>query len=301
MTGMAASEEGAQGSAAKRIRLRYAGPCRGCGADLSAGETAIYERESKTVMCLACAAKPAAPPAEGAPPTDATVSMAPHEPPAVIAGSAGASAQREYERRKAQREDRVRTAHPRIGGFLLAISEEPQSTKAWATGARGEEVLGKRLDGLAGRGVRVLHDRRIPRTRANIDHIAVGRAGVFVIDAKRYKGRPQLRVEGGLFRPRVEKLLVGSRDQTKLVEGVHKQVAVLRARLEAAGLAEVPVRGVLCFVEAEWPLIGGAFVIDGVSVLWPKKLVDHLVADGPLDDAAVDAAHRALASALPPA
>lgn len=103
----------------------------------------------------------------------------------VFAGTAGASAQRQHDRPKTAREKRIREAHPRVGGILLALSDDPQSTKAWATGARGEEQLGRRLDGLAERGVRVLHDRRIPGTRANIDHIAVSSSGVFVIDAKR--------------------------------------------------------------------------------------------------------------------
>lgn len=286
------------------MRLRYAGTCRACGTALPAGATAVYERESKTVVCLACASTPA--PEGAGPPMESGAAPSPveanaPEPERIVAGSAGASAQREYERRKAKREERVRTAHPKIGGFLLAVSDEPQSTTAWATGARGEELLGKRLDGLAGHGVRVLHDRRIPRTKANIDHIAVSPAGVFVIDAKRYKARPHLRVEGGLLRPRVEKLVVGTRDQTKLVEGVHKQVDLVRAALEAVGVADVPVRGVLCFVEADWPLFGGSFVIDGVAVLWPKKLAEILSAGGPLDDAAVDRAHRDLAAALPPA
>lgn len=63
-----------------------------------------------------------------------------------------------------------------------------------------------------------LHGRRIPGTRANIDHIVVMAAGVFVVDAKRYVDkRPELRVEGGILRPRVERLMVGGRDRTKLV------------------------------------------------------------------------------------
>jgi hypothetical protein len=283
------------------MRLRYAGTCRSCGAALEAGTTAVYERTAKTVVCLVCpgsvdASDSVAPlPALGVVVREAH-DAAPQPEPLVVAGSAGASARREYERRRANREDRVRTAHPKIGGFLLAISEEPQSTTAWATGARGEALLGSGLDGLAGCGVRVLHDRRIPRTKANIDHIAVSPAGVFVVDAKRYKGRPHLRVEGGLFRPRVEKLVVGTRDQTRLVEGVRKQVDLVRAALEAAGLADVPVRGVLCFVEADWPLFGGAFVIDGVSVLWPKKLAELLIAAGPLEVRTIDHVHRALAA-----
>ena len=44
---------------------------------------------------------------------------------------------------------------------------------------------------------RVMHDRRIRGTKANIDHIAIGPSGVWVIDAKRYKDkRPELRVAG---------------------------------------------------------------------------------------------------------
>jgi len=290
----------------KTMRLRYAGTCRSCGAALAAGTTAVYERTTKAVVCVACVVPADASGAEApslVPVVEPVVVDAspPLEALDVVAGSAGASAQREYERRKAKREERIRTAHPKLGGLIFVVSDEPQSTTAWATGARGEELLGKRLDGLAGQGVRVLHDRRIPRTKANIDHIAVSAAGVFVIDAKRYKGRPQLRVEGGLFRPRVEKLMVGTRDQTKLVGGVHKQVDLVRGALEKAGLVEVTVRGVLCFVEADWPLIGGSFVIDGVHVLWPKKLAEHLVRPGGLDDAVTERVHRALAAAFPAA
>ncbi|MCR6647279.1 MAG: NERD domain-containing protein [Cellulomonas sp.] len=217
----------------------------------------------------------------------------------VDAGHAGSSARREYERRSAAREKRIRDAHPRLGGLILAVSDEPQSTTAWARGARGEELLGQRLDGLTAQGVRVLHDRRIPRTKANIDHIAVSATGVWVIDAKRYTGRPTLRVDGGIIRPRTTRLTVGSRDCTKLVEGVQRQVGLVTAALSAAGLGDIRVHGELCFVQADWPLIGGAFQIDGVDVLWPKKLADLLVAPGSLDPDVVEAAHRALASAFP--
>ncbi|WP_421740318.1 nuclease-related domain-containing protein [Cellulomonas sp.] len=216
-------------------------------------------------------------------------------PAPVDAGAAGSSAQREYERRKAKRETRIREAHPRLGGLILAISDELQSTTAWAKGARGEELLGGGLDTLSDRGVRTLHDRRIPRTKANIDHVAVSPAGVFVIDAKRYKGRPALRVEGGILRPRVSKLMVESRDCTKLVAGVHKQVDLVRSALETAGFSDAPVRGMLCFVEADWPLFGGAFVIDQVDVLGPKRAAERLTSPGPLDQAAADELHRALA------
>jgi hypothetical protein len=58
---------------------------------------------------------------------------------------------------------------------------------------------------------------------------------------------------------------------------------------------------VLCFIEADWPLIGGAFSTRGVEVTWPKKLYKALASAGPLDAAAMSAVHQALAAALPPA
>jgi len=82
------------------------------------------------------------------------------------AGVAGASALREFERRKQRREEGIRAAHPRLATVILSLADEPQSTRAWQTGAVGEQRLGRRLDLLAGDGVLVLHDRRISGTRA---------------------------------------------------------------------------------------------------------------------------------------
>lgn len=171
----------------------------------------------------------------------------------------------------AAREKRVRERFPRIGGLLLTVFEEDQSIKAWQTGAIGEEQLGRSLDRLVEDGVVTLHDRGVPGTRANIDHLAITPAGVWVIDAKKYQGRPTLEVEGGLLRPRVEKLTVAGRDRTRLVDGVLHQVEVVRGVVP-----EVPVHGVLCFIDADWPLVGGSFVAGGVRVLWPKRLYKRL-------------------------
>ncbi|WP_299518794.1 nuclease-related domain-containing protein [uncultured Serinicoccus sp.] len=213
-------------------------------------------------------------------------------------GVAGSSARREHERRVAQREERVRSRHPRLGGLLLAISDEPQSTKAWATGAVGEERLGRRLDATAGPLVRVLHDRGIPRSRANLDHLVVCASGVFVVDAKRYQGRPHHVVEGGFFTPRVDKLLVGRRDCTRLVDAGLKQADLVRGALADD---TVEVHSVLCFVEADWPLFGGDFVIRDVTVTWPKKLATIISRPGPLTEEQIAVIHRRLAAAFPPA
>ncbi len=264
------------------MRLRYSGTCRVCSVALPAKAEAIYERSSKTVRCLT---------------HDEATDASPEPLEEVDSGSPGASARREFERRKAKREERTRTKHPKLGGLILALSDDPQSTRAWDTGALGEERLGNLLDELASDSLRTLHDRRIPGSRANIDHIAVAPTGVYVIDAKKYKGRPQLKIEGGFLRPRVEKLLVGTRDCTKLVDGVLNQVDIVRGLVGD----DLPVHGVLCFVEADWPLIGGSFTTRGGQTLWPKRLYPKLKADGPLLTQTVAEVHRRLASSLPPA
>jgi hypothetical protein len=274
----------------KRMRLRYAGTCRLCGAELEVMVEAIYERSTKTVRCLDCSTAVTAIEAP-------TFQPEPTPDEAADVGTPGASARREFERRQGKREERIRTKHPKLGGLILALSDDPQSTKAWDVGAVGEERVGTRLNELASESLRVLHDRRIPGSKANIDHIAVAATGVYVIDPKRYKGRPSLKVEGGLIRPRVEKLLVGNRDCTKLVDGVLKQVGVVRGFVGD----EVPVHGVLSFVDADWPLMGGSFTTREVEVLWPRKLYPKLQADGPLTVDAIADLHRRLAAALPAA
>jgi hypothetical protein len=268
----------------KRMRLRYSGTCRVCSVELPAKAEAIYERTSKTVRCITHDASAG----EAGSPVDVE---------AVESGNPGASARREFERRKAKREERTRAKHPKLGGLILALSDDPQSTRAWDTGALGEERLGNRLNELASDAIRVLHDRCIPGSRANIDHIAVAPTGVYVIDAKKYKGRPQLKIEGGFLRPRVEKLLVGTRDCTKLVDGVLKQVDIVRGIVGD----DLPIHGVLCFVEADWPLIAGSFTTRGVEATWPKRLYPKLKADGPFLNETVAEIHRRLASSLPPA
>ncbi len=251
------------------MRLRYAGVCRLCGSELSARGEAIYERITKTVRCIEC-------PSESfSDDVGSRVDLPVRAAPTHGAGVAGSSARREYERRKAKDEQRLRQRWGRLGGIAVALSDEKQSTKAWATGAVGEERLGARLDALVSESIAVLHDRRIPGTRANIDHIAVTSAGIWVIDAKRYQGRPELKISGGILRPRVETVVFGRRDCTNLVDGVLRQAEAVR---EVVG--DLPVTGALCFVDADWPLIGGAFATRGVEVLWPKRLAKLLSEGG---------------------
>ena len=202
----------------------------------------------------------------------------------VQTGIAGGSARREHERRAAKDEARIRSDWGRFGGLAVALTPERTSTRVWSTGANGEEIVGARLDSIASDAVRVLHDRRIPGSRANIDHIVVTPAAVWVIDSKKYKGSPGLQVEGGLFRPRVEKLTVSGRNQTRLVDGMLWQMEHVQSVVP-----DVPVRGILCFVDAEWPFFASPFRVNGVEVMWPKKLLSRLTEAAP-EQLSVDAA-----------
>lgn len=60
----------------------------------------------------------------------------------------------------------------------------------WTAGCRAlpwEEQVGAILEGMGAAGWRVLHDCVL--SRGNIDHIAVGPAGLFTVEAKSRRGR----------------------------------------------------------------------------------------------------------------
>jgi hypothetical protein len=257
-------------------RVKYDGVCSRCGVALRAGEVAVYERTTRTIHCVSCPAAPAP------------------EPPEIDAGIAGRSARQEHDRRAAKRETAVKERWGnRVGGVVLALTDEPQATRAWAVGARGEEKLAKALDGFT-----VLHDRRVPGTKGNIDHIVIATAGVFVVDAKHYEGRIEIRNHGWFLRPD-ERLHVGRRDCSALADKMGWQVAAVTSALQAAGVEPLPpITPALCFVDGDWPLIGPPDVFRGVRLESSRTLRKRLAGEV-LDEAAIAHLTRILAAALP--
>src|SRR6478672_1536919 len=75
-----------EGTESRRLRLRYPAVCATCGIELSRGAEAVWNRAAKTATCLACAPGGETP----------------------DAGTAGASAAAEGERRKDRKVDDVR-------------------------------------------------------------------------------------------------------------------------------------------------------------------------------------------------
>lgn len=119
-----------------------------------------------------------------------------------------------------------------------------RSAEAWEQGARGERLTGERLDQLRTAGWTLFHDVRWPgRARANIDHVAVGPQGVFVIDTKNWSGKIHI-VSDVLYAG-------GWRREREVAAAAEAGLAVTQL---LGGAAATPV---LCFVGAE-PLGGWA-------------------------------------------
>lgn len=298
----------------KLLALRRADVCVVCGSALAEGTKAQWDSTARTVTCLSCAEGAARPPQDVDEHPDASpdattdepqsvrdnVDEAKTEPPAaaIDTGVAGLSARKEHERRRAKREAELeqKWGTGRLGRIAKALSDDPQSTKAWAQGAAGEERVAKVLaDRLGDRAV-LLHDRKVPGTKGNIDHLVIAATGVWIVDAKQYRGKVERRDVGGWFRSDL-RLYVGGRDRTKLVDGLQWQHDAVVAALDGA---DMPVQLALSFVDAEWPLLFAKPLQFGdVWISWPKKLAELIDKPGPVDDDAIEAAARLLAEQLP--
>ncbi len=165
------------------------------------------------------------------------------------------------------------------------MRDAPQSERSWAVGAAGEEAVALALEARCAESVCLLHDRRIPNSRANIDHLAVAPTGVWVIDSKKYKGRVEVRRP--LFGD--ARLMIDRRDRSKLADGLARQVAAVASAVDPG----VPVRGAFCMVDAELPLLR-TLTFGGYPLLGRRKLAKTLNGPGALPDAGV----RALAALL---
>lgn len=264
----------------KIIRLRYAGTCGPCGATLPVGTEAVWDKAARAASCVTC------PGPSTAQPTLPSQSV-------LVAGS---SARAEYERRQQKRERKLEAKWGRFAGVAKALSEDPQSTRAWARGADYERRLADDLARLLGDRAVFLHDRKVGR--ANIDHLVVARSGVWVVDAKNYNGRVEHRSAGGWLGPVTWRIYVDGRDRTKLATGLEWQVGAVRQAL--VGL-DVPIHSALCFPFKCWGMFARPFRHDGVLVTWSKKLAQTIDGPGELGPEQTEEVVARLDQALRPA
>jgi hypothetical protein len=81
-----------------------------------------------------------------------------------------------------------------VGALLAALAARPGGDAGrWRRGAGGERATAAALARLPRRRWAVLHDRSIPGSRANLDHLAIGPTGVWLIDSKAYRGAVRVR------------------------------------------------------------------------------------------------------------
>lgn len=223
---------------------------------------------------------------------------------AVDCGRPGASLQEQADRQRAKREAAVRAAHPRIGGFLLRMQDEPVRTRNLAQGAAGERHIAARLEELCGPSVSFLHNRLcgVGRRDGDIDHIAIAPSGVYVVDAKYYPGASvEVRRWGGLLSPRVEELFIRGRNKTSLLVSVQRQHAAVKAALaDLPGADVVPVFSAFCFLDADLPLLWSER-ISGVPLLGPRRMAKLIRQDGPMNEGHRQRLLEHLAAMLPSA
>lgn len=142
----------------------------------------------------------------------------------------------------------------------------------------------------------MLHDRRVPRTRGNIDHIVVAATGVWVIDAKQYRGRVEKRDKGGWFRTDW-RLYVAGRDRTKLVTQMGWQCKAVAA---AVSDPAIPIHLALTFIGADWPwLFASPLQLESVWISWPEKLAELIDHPGPLESERIHSIAHRISVALP--
>jgi hypothetical protein len=177
----------------------------------------------------------------------------------------------------------------RLVTLLEALSADSLHEARWARKAESDERA-RRLEALlAGSGVRLLNNRRVPGARSTIDHLAIGPRGITIIDAVRDTGRARV-IDGRLF--------VDREDRTSLVRDVLRQVEVIR--LGFASTPNLPIGGAICWVEpAGLPRVRN-LSLDGVLIETPRVLAEELRRPGPVTQRRVGHFASILDRRLPP-
>lgn len=137
---------------------------------------------------------------------------------------------------------------------------------SWATGAAGERRTGRILVPLVLFGLgrwAVLHDRQVPRSSANLDHLIIGRCGPAYVDTKTWRSKTsKVRVDAR------GQLWYGRYSQQRAVE------TVIWEAQRAAEALEQPVRPIIAVHHAAIP--PGGLVSGGVTIVQATELRRHL-------------------------
>jgi hypothetical protein len=142
------------------------------------------------------------------------------------------------------------------------ISEDARN---WRRGARGERRTARKLDRLTDHGWIIFHDLAVPGSRANIDHLAVGPSGIFLIDSKNWRGRLVFAPDGTLWH--------GSYPMTAALATIGIEVAAITGAL---GTPSPTVEPLLVIHGSAIPW--GEQFLGGVGIVPGRQLVPTLLA-----------------------
>jgi hypothetical protein len=147
-------------------------------------------------------------------------------------------------------------------GWGLRFRPSPEAI-AWRRGAAGERRTARLLGPLEQLGWAVLHDLAVPGSRANIDHLAIGPGGIFVIDSKQYRGQMQLDGSGRLWH--------GRYPLARTLQAVSFEADQAARVLPNPGVVVVPIVAVHG-AQVPW----GKVVIQGVPIVPARRLPSML-------------------------
>jgi hypothetical protein len=165
-----------------------------------------------------------------------------------------------------------------------------QDARNWQRGARGERRTARQLDRLAKHGWVVFHDLAVPDSCANADHLAIGPAGVFLVDSKNWRGRLMLAPDGTLWH--------GSYPLTATLATIGFEGQAIADALAVPGLAVEPLL-VVHGSTIPW----GEQNLSGVAIVPAGRLVATMLALPPLltDHQVTQLAQRVMARLHPAA
>jgi hypothetical protein len=194
----------------------------------------------------------------------------------IDAGVPGASLQRAYERLLAERAARVRTRHPRLGALMLAFTREPRDARHLHADARRQDRAAAALVANAGPAVALLFDRSLARTGRTgaIDILAVGPAGVFVIDVQRAGDASTTAAERSASPiSGADVAAAGTGRSSNPVDRLTVRADAIREILAARGATEVPVHLVYCQLDGRHRQLADLGAA-GVEVVEPRAAAD---------------------------
>lgn len=154
-------------------------------------------------------------------------------------------------------------------GVLLALADTPpQHIERWRTGAEGEKATAKALRKLPA-GWQLVHDLDIGR--GNIDHVAVGPPGVFVLDSKKLSG--VVSVTAGVLSVRWREDPDDGYAVPRLASRMRWLARTLETRLRGEGMEGIDVQPVV----AIWaPFEQGSILSGGVAWVSGKQIANVL-------------------------